>query len=226
MMSSRQSPLPPPQSPLVVLGQEKLKTQLDLEEKLRVTGEELLEVYKTSRQWKQVSQLAQTLSSNSERITCIQDCVSSAFGLFELPPSSTTPPVEPPLLEQTDIDAVKTMVEDPHDDFISVIPLTEGLPHEEDSPCWEIKSSQYTKGTAVVRTQRDVTLLLQHICNTRLTPGLLSDKGGVQSADGLREILQNSLAVDNGDQSLLYCFLSSKVNNFSSVALDVECKYY
>ncbi len=238
MSSSRQSPLPPPQSPLLVLGEEKLKTQLHLEEQLRLTGEELLEAYKNSRQWKQVSQLAQSLGSNSERITCIQDCLSS-IDVFELPPYSTsTPPapVDPPSsldesLEQPTIspiiqaetDAVERMVEDPYDDYISIKLLEERNVEDGDSPYWEIKSTQYTNGITVVRTSKDVSLLLQHI-NNKVSQ--ISDKNGALSADSLRETLRISLqdSVDR-DQSLLYCFLSPKVNSFSSIALGTECKY-
>ena len=59
------------------LTNEDIQQQLKLEERLQEVGEQLLETYKRTRQWKLVGQLAQTLSSNSDRIVCLTHALSS-----------------------------------------------------------------------------------------------------------------------------------------------------
>lgn len=233
-MSSRQSPLPPPpQSPLIHLGTDRLKTQLELEENLRTTSEELLEVYKNSRQWKQVTQMAQTLSFNAERITCIQDCLSS-FNVFELPPPEPEPPLllSSPASEQTKLPIIpnpsgndSTMVEDPYDEFISVKPAG-GNRNTFDIPCWEIKSKKHTGGETVLRTSNDVTLLLSNIFKRgdSHSPSLPKD-GVADSPDAIRDIIMTCLdsdSVEDKDLLLIQSFLTPSVNSFSSLLLDSE----
>ena len=226
MSTSRQSPQPTPQSPLVVLGEDKLKTQLDLEERLRLTGEELLEVYKNSRQWRQVSQIAQTLTSNSDRITCIQDCLSS-LNVFELPPPAP-PSIQkpPPSVRQTSPQAIKEMVEDPYDEFISVrkVQVTEGVESvSNNSQCWEIQSNQYTKGERIQRTALDSSELLRRIHKGRSNVKLSSDN--LESPKVLREVLTQSLqGSDEYELSLVLTFLSPKVDDFSALVGDIESK--
>ena len=189
-----------------------------------MTGEELLEVYKNSRQWRQVSQIAQTLTSNSDRITCIQDCLSS-LNVFELPPP---PSIQkpPPSVRQTSPQAIKEMVEDPYDEFISVkkVQVTEGVDSDSNnSPCWEIQSNQYTKGERIQRTALDTSELLCRIHKGRSNVKLSSD--GLESPEVLREVLTQSLqGSDEYELSLVHTFLSPKVNDFSTLVGDIESK--
>lgn len=208
---------------------DRLKLQLELEERLRMASEELLEVYKNSRQWKQVTQMAQTLGFNAERITCIQDCIesldstgSTSSTVFVLPPPAAA--ADDPLSSTTvsELPKSSTMVEDPYDEFISVKPAEQDKRDSMGMPYWEIKSKKHTRGEPVFRTSNDVSLLLSNVFKGG------NSKFDVDSSDAIRDIITaclDDLPTNDKDLLLLQSFLAPSINNFSSLLLDSESEY-
>lgn len=88
------SPLSPT-SPLLLssLTREDLRQHLELEERLQLVGEELLEDYKRTKQWKQVGQLAQTLNTNSNRISSLTYALNPTSSSFTFDEMEGTPPL-------------------------------------------------------------------------------------------------------------------------------------
>ena len=216
MNTNRQSPLPTPQSPLIALGGEKLNTQLVLEERLRIAAEELLEVYKNHKQWKQVAQVAQTLNSNLERITCIQDCLTS-YNVFQIPPTETD------RSRGNEIPPLQEMVEDPDGGTVSVKLVVGCGRATDDPPNWEVTSAQHSNGRHVSRTHTDVSLLLKHLCKNISLGAYLSDDGLITSREALQEFLKEALEdPSTQSDSLLVSFLSPSVDDFSTLATKAD----
>lgn len=191
----------PPQSPLFILGEDKLRKQLDLEERLQIVGEELLEGYKDTRQWKQVGQIAQTLTSNSERVSVIKQCLHQ----LDLCPIS---------YQDTETDSV-TMVDKNRRTCQVTVEVIEQTC--DDDACWSIKS-QDVLNKPVLRTLKDVSLLRAHLCKHHHIQIPLSNEDSLTS-DALQELLLSALEeVNSQSDPLLLSFLSSKVDNFAVIA--------
>ena len=186
----------PPLSPFLSLSEETLKKHLDLEEHLQQVGEQLLEHYKESRQWKQVSQLAQTLNSNSERIVCLQHCLLSKNDSREMEGSFFESNVTPLSVEYVD-----------QDDEISY---------------WLVRSTQ-SANQPVKRTFQDITNLKHHLKSQYLLQYPSFDEEGSISSDALQEFL---ILVSQNDSmkedDLVVRFFSEKFPDFSATIVDCE----
>ena len=192
---------PPPQSPLFILGEDKLRKQLDLEERLLIVGEELLEGYKDTRQWKQVGQIAQTLTTNSERVSVIKQCLHQ----FDLCPIS---------YQDTETDAVTMVDKNGRTCQVTVEVIEQTC---DDDACWSI-ISQDVLNKPVLRTLKDVSLLRAHLCKHYHIQIPLSNEDSLTS-DALQELLLSALEeVNSQSDPLLLSFLSSKVDNFAVIA--------
>lgn len=186
----------PPSSPFLSLSEENLKKHLDLEEHLQQVGEQLLEHYKESRHWKQVSQLAQTLNSNSERIVCLQHCLLSKNDSREMEGSFFESSVTPLSVEYVD-----------QGDEISY---------------WLVRSTQ-SAYQPVKRTFQDITNLKQHLKSQYLLQFPSLDEEGTISSDVLQEFLVLVSQNDSmKDDDIVVRFFSEKFPDFS--ATTVDCK--
>ena len=183
----------PPSSPFLSLTEENLKKHLDLEEHLQQVGEELLEHYKESRQWKQVSQLAQTLNSNSERIVCLQHCLLSKYDNREMEESfeSNVTPLSVEYVDQGD-----------------------GISY------WLVRSTQ-SGNQPVKRTFHDITNLKHHLKSQYLLQFPSLDEEGLISSDALQEFLVLISQNDSmKEDDLVVRFFSEKFPDFSATIVD------
>lgn len=197
-----------PLSPLLTLPREQLEKLGSWEIRLQETGEKLLEEYRSTRQWKQVGQLAQTLSCNSERIVCLRQCIRE----FD----SSSPPTpskggrnetmdEGGLLPAVTVECVQL----PSSKMDSSV--------NKHLPCWSVKLASNME-SGILRSSHDVLCLSSYLSNAYALPILeLTEEENLSPLE-LQTWLTHAL---EGDESrsdpLLQSFLSDKVDNFCGI---------